>query len=292
MAKANEAKAIEAKAIEDKYLGNGFLALLVKHPITGDETESLLPISGYTQNKPGMGKFVADLSNGQISKSAHGDKSPEDIALFIFADLVKDKGSDYVTGYLQHGDKAIAKAKQEAKLATWRDKLDSQAFAEHMAMGKSLFAEHEALLAQMADLDARITDAKAQVAKALDIDPTFDLAHVSNGWYVASKTATKGSRQSVDYDYSADTYEQNGKSINGTKVQTSAQVTSRDDDGNITGAVVKYVAKGKTYKGTGDTLHAAHQEARTACMAVIFADAKSTNVNTPDWFDVPVKKIS
>ena len=54
--------------------GSGFIGMMVAHPITGEETESLIPTSGYTQNQPGVTKFMADLGQGSISE-AHGART-------------------------------------------------------------------------------------------------------------------------------------------------------------------------------------------------------------------------
>jgi len=275
----------------DKYLDAGFIGIMVKHPITGEETESLIPTSGYTQNQPGVTKLMADLGQGSISK-AHGDKSVTDIAKIVFAELVKAKGDQYLLDAMARVDKSLETAQKAAKLASWREKLDGSDFTEYQAAGKGLFASLESAKAELASVEAQIAEARKEVAEKLDIDKTFDLALVSSGWYVSEETKTKGSREKVGRDYSADTYEQNSKSINGVAVKTSAKVTARDEDGEITGATVKYIAKGKTYTGTGDTLHDAHMKARESCMAVIAPDAKSSNVNTPKWFDVPKIKLA
>ena len=274
----------------DKYLEAGFIGIMVAHPITGEETESLIPTSGYTQNQPGVTKFMADLGQGSISE-AHGGKDATDLAEAVFAELVEAKGKQYLLDAMARVDKSLETAQKAAKLAVWRQTLDGADFAEYQAAGKTLFESLEAAKAEVADIESQIADARTEVAEKLDIDKTFDLALVSSGWYVSEETKPKGTRTKVARDYSADVYTQEGKTINEVAVKTKAQVTSRDDEGAITGAKVTYKAKGKTYTGEADTLHNAHMIARKACMEVIAPDAKAFTVNTPKWFDVPKVQV-
>lgn len=274
-------------AKSDKYLEAGFIGLMVAHPITGEKTESLIPTSGYTQNQPGVQKYMADIGQGDISE-AHGGKSTTDIAKIVFSELVAAKGEQYLLDAMKRVDKSLESVAKAAKLAGWRETLDGPGFAEYQAAGKDLFASLEAAKAELAAVEAQVMEARTEVAEKLDIDKTFDLALVSSGWYVAEGTAVKGSRgDKVGRDWSADVYTQDTKSINEVAVKTKLEVTSRDAEGNVTGARVTYVAKGKTYTGEGKTAHEAHKIARDACMAVIAPNAKSTNVNTPHWFEVP-----
>jgi len=276
----------------DKYLESGFIGLMVEHPLTHKLQESLLPIGNYSQDRPGIKKYLADVSEGELSKDAHGEATVQDVAKVVFAKLVGDKGEQYLLDAMAKSDKSLEAAAKEAKLETWRAQLDAPEFAESMSYAASLYADRESLKAQMAELDAKVAQAKAEAAKTLGIDPTFDLAHVSTGWYVAEDTpkATGKKQPPVSRDYSADVYTQDGKSINEVAVKSVAKVTKRSDDGKPSAWAVTYTAKGKSYSGEAKSLNKANQKARAACMAVIAPDAKTTACNAPEWFDVPVAK--
>ena len=270
----------------DKYLEAGYVALMVKHPITGEATETLVPTSGYTQNQPGVAKFASDMKAGTISE-AHEGADISKLALVIFSELATAKGEQYVLDALARTDKSVAKAAKAAKLATWRELLDSDDMSDDMSQAADLFASIEAAKATLAALEADVATAKADVAAKLGIDPTFDLALVSTGWYIAEDTKATGKRTKVTRDYSADHYESDaGKTINEVEVSSSADVTSRDDEGQPTGWKVVYTAKGKSYTAEGSKFHKTHMIARKACMAVI-APENETAVNTPKWFGVP-----
>ena len=270
----------------DKYLEAGYVALMVEHPITGQKTETLIPTSGYTQNKPGIAKFASDLKAGDISE-AHEGAGITDLALVVFSELVDEKGKDYVLDALTATGKSAAKAAKAAKIAGWRETLDSDDMADDMAQAADLFASIEAAKATLAALEADVATAKADVAKKLGIDPTFDLALVSTGWYISEDTKSTGKRSKVVRDYTADHYESaKGKTINEVEVASTADVTSRDAEGNPDGWKIVYTAKGKSYAAEGAKFHKTHMAARKACMAVI-APENETAVNTPKWFEVP-----
>lgn len=270
----------------DKYLEAGFIGLMVEHPITGQKTETLVPTSGYTQNQPGVAKFASDMKAGDVSE-AHGGKDITKLALIVFAALAKEKGDQYVLDALTRTNKAAKAAAKAAKLETWRQVLDSDDMSDDMEQAADLFASIEATKATLAALEADVATAKADVAKKLGIDPTFDLALVSTGWYISEDTKSSGKRESVTRDYTADHYESAaGKTINGTEVMSTADVTSRDDEGTPNGWKIVYTAKGKTYTAEGTKFHKTHMEARKACMAVI-APEQETAVNSPKWFGVP-----
>ena len=156
-----------------------------------------------------------------------------------------------------------------------------------MEAAVDLYAEGEAVKAALADWEARVAEARTEVASALDIDKTFDLALLSTGWYISTETKAQGSKTVVKRDYSEDLYmSKKGRKINGVEVASTAQVTSRNDEGEPDGWKVEYVAKGKTYTHEAATLNKANKVAREACMAVI-AKGMSTASNAPKWFRVP-----
>lgn len=273
----------------DAFLEAGWVQIMVKHPVTGKETESLKAIANYPQNQPGVVQFAQDVALGRIG-DGHEGKSIEDLARIIFATLIakRDDGWDFVRAGLGKVDETVKKALAEAALHTWRDKLAGLDVQDHAA---SLFAEREEAAAILADVEARMAALKAEVATTLGIDKTFDLAWTHDGLYVAPSTPSTG-KQVVARDYSADEYTTK-RTMHGQKLEVSAVVTSRDDDGQPDGWATKYTVldgpyAGNVYTGEGDSLNDADQGARVPCMADIFPTAISTNNNAPDWYRVPV----
>lgn len=270
----------------DEYLSNGFIGLMVQHPVTGKEVESLIPTSGYSQNQPGVAKLLADLKAGTLSKE-HGDATVEDIAKHVFAELVEAKGAQYLLDAMARVDGTLKKAAKEAKLETWRAKLDAPDMAEAQEAARGMYADMESLKAQVADLEAKIAEARIEVGAQLDVDGTFDLALISSGWYISEESKPKGSRETVKRDYSADAYtSKDSRTIGGIKVASTAEVITRDDDGNPTQWSCKYLANGKAYTGVGDSLHQADKAARSACIDAIAPGTSKAN-NAPKWYRVP-----
>jgi len=269
----------------DAYLEAGMIGLMINHPITGKPTESLLPMGNYPQNQPGVKQFALDMEAGSLSE-VHGELSTEELALIVFAKLAEAKGDDYVITALSKVDKAVEAAQAAKKVESWREKLAGM--VETQTQAAALFASRKSLREQLEAVEAQIAEAQAEVAQELDISGLFDLSLISTGWYVSEGTKTKGSREIVKRDYTANLYSCSaGKKINDVPIAATAEVTSRDDDGNPNGWKVVYTAKGKKYAATGETLNATDQEARAACMAVIAEPGAATNNNCPKFYNVP-----
>lgn len=276
----------------DKYLDNGIVAIIMPHPVTGDDVQDTMTIANYPPTKPGITSFAKDVMRGAIDKNAHGDKTLQDLAQFAFFDRLSDKRDDaqqFINDALATVDDSIKAAQLDAKLHKWRIALDAHNSGKTQKLAKDLYNELASLTAQRQELDAKIANAKDEIANALDLDATFDLSLVDTGWYVASKTKPQGKGKKTR-TYEVKTYEVT-RVLRGTKVKSVANVKSIDDDGlpdsvDVTYTVLDGKHKGKKFAATGDSLNKADSVARTELMDKLDLPGVRAN-NAPVWYKIP-----
>lgn len=290
----------KTKVMTDDYLDAGFVGVLVKHPLTGKEQETLLDLSTYPQNRPGIVKFGKDVLAGKIAP-VHGAKSLFNLAMFAFAKVAKDKGDKFVSDALASVDDSIKTAQKEQELTKWRDAIAKLDNGKAQKVAIDLYTEQESIKAQLADVQERIATTKSEIATQLGIDKTFDLALVDTGWYVASDTKKSKPGVTIERNYSADTYEVT-RTMRGVKVLSVATIKERDKTGAPTNWHVSYTVldgkhKGESFEHTSPSLNGAdngkgkdgkpHGARRQLMIALDLPGVKRNNA--PVWYKIPTK---